>query len=200
MVSVTNEDTLLEDYTSIFWLNKELSKEQPIQNYPKTSKTEQIGKKWYSGMSVNYFDPSKSSVIHILGSNTSILITSRKTIAPDKEHPEGHSDWNVGIYRSDAQFIHDELEQKLGNCCKVRSDFITLTETYRSLLEVSNKTIYNKSISDLFVEIYKLNEIASNMEVRLTTHSQDDQLALSATLKLTNLGFQYINRVKVLNL
>lgn len=155
--------------TEILWLNKE------------KDTTSQSGKKWYSGMKLKYFDPSKPSIIHISGCNGSIVISSHKTEANENFSP----DWNVG------RFSYKSLMP----CHNNGNDFTILTGTYATLLDIANKTMYNNSISNMFVDIYNLNE---SMEVRLTNHSVDGKIKMSATTKLTKFGFQHIKQVQLL--
>ena len=209
-----------EDYTGIFWLHKKITKNLPVKGkFSATDHYDQYGKKWDKDLGLDYFDPSKPSVIHIHGwSKGTITMTScnfnaissnyTKVVAHDKWLP----DWNVGIFRWEPFADDDDLslcggvwvpnprkaEAKIhiGANMQYRnrdgSGFSSLTTT---------SSLYNKSITEMFVDEYtKIFGSTTNQEVRLTSHSIGGQLALSAAALLKKRGNTSIKRIELLDI
>lgn len=209
-----------EAYTGIFWLNKKLTKELPVKGkFSGTDHYDQYGKKWDKDLGLDYFDPSKPSVIHIHGwSKGTIAMTSNnfnaissnytKVVAHDKWLP----DWNVGIFRWEPFADDDDSSLCEGvwvpNPRKAEAKIhIKTNMQYRnsdgngfsSLTTTSS--LYNKSITEMFVDEYtKIFGLTTNKEVRLSSHSIGGQLALSATALLTTKGYTSIKRIELLDI
>jgi hypothetical protein len=206
-----------EDYTGIFWLNKNPTKNLPVPNtFSESLHYDQYGTQWTAGIDVNYFDPTKPSVIHIHGwQNKTISATLRNfsSISSNYTQTIAHAgwfpDWNVGIYRWEPFADDDDVslangvfvpnprnaEAKIHNKAKMRhrnntnDGFSTLPNTSR---------LYDKSISDMFVDAFQMIPFANDKEVRLTGHSLGGQLALSAAAKLKK-SSDHIRRIELLD-